>query len=255
MIVKVRMIGMMRLMRSSRPRPGARVFRPGSAGAVTAVLAITLAGLAAGCGGGGAGTTQPPPVDPIVAGWTAFESGDFAGARGHFAEAVAADPTSADAKDGLGWSLLFIAPGATGADDSLLAAVSDFDGAISLAPSSPDAYAGRAAAERGLAAVASSHDSLAIVSADAALGLSPAFQFAHRTSIDWKDLRLIIADAAFARGDYTRTNTEVVNLGGTAIDPGAPNFADDMLAQLETLTGVIDADGMTGREAAGSPAD
>src|SRR6185436_16440291 len=127
---------------------------------------------------------------------------------------------------GLGWSLVNLS------SDSLVAAVSRFDEALALDAGATDARAGRSAAEHALATratigtAAGTHDSLAIASADAVLALLPAWQFAHRPTIDWRDLRLIIAQASFARGDYVRANLEVVNLGGTAVDPASPDFAD-----------------------------
>ena len=221
-------------MKTIDPRGSRRIAAPMAAASTFMATEV----LVAGCGGGGSQTVEPPS-DPLVAGWAAFEARDYISARVHFSDARAAHPGTAEPLTGLGWSLMNLSP------DSLAAAVSRFDQATALDAGATDARAGRSAAERALAtrtaagATAGTHDSLAIASADAVLALLPAWQFAHRAAIDWRDLRLIIAEASFARRDYVRANLEVVNLGGTAVDPGAPNFADAFLAQLETLEAAI----------------
>jgi len=217
--------------------PGHRRVPASLATASTLVASLVLL---AGCGGGGGGGTVAPPADPLAAGWAAFEAGDYVQARAHFADARAANPGTAEPLTGLGWSLMSLSP------DSLTAAVSRFGQAIAIDAGATDPLAGRAAAERALATrtivttTAGTHDSLAIASADAVLALALHWEFPHRSTIDWHDLRLIIAEASFARRDYARANLEVVNLGRTAVDPDAPGFADAFLSQLESLEDTLE---------------
>lgn len=197
-------------------------------------IALAMTGVVfaiAGCGGGGGGA-GPGSTDPLTAGWASFESRDYAAARTSFESALAADPGNSDALDGLGWALARL--------DSVDAALAQFAACVTAAPNNTAALAGRASA--ALAAAASPADpnlDFAIASADAALALEPNFQFNHDASVDWRDLRLIIAQASFAKADYSRAATEVTALGGTPPTPGATDFVQQLLAEIRRLKSVI----------------
>jgi tetratricopeptide (TPR) repeat protein len=190
------------------------------------LVVMILAGVAfAGCGGGGGGTVAPP-VDPLDAAWAAFESGDYVAARASFHEALAITPGNTEAMNGLGWTLAHL--------DSLPAALAQLTICIAADPGLAEAQAGRAAVARDIPDFA-----LAIASADAALAIAPRFQFIHEPDVDWQDLRLIIAQVAYATADYDRCLAEVDSLDGNRPDPASPTFAAELLAELERLGGLF----------------
>jgi len=81
--------------------------------------------------------------------------------------------------------------------------------------------------------------SAAISAAQAALGANATYVFAHDTALDWKDLRLILAQSYFTLGQYTNANSEVQALGGNTLDPQSPTFVADLLSEIQTLGDTI----------------
>lgn len=155
----------------------------------------------------------------------------------------------ADARRGLGWSL---------ARGHLLdQAIAQFSAAIGFSAEDAASFAGRAAAARDTAPPQFQY---AMDSADSALALDPAFAFARDPGVDWRDLRLIIAQAAFGLGDYARAIAEVDSLpGGMPPDPGSPDLPAELLLELERLGGLLHprvrpGAGTPGAAAGGDPA-
>lgn len=66
-------------------------------------------------------------------------------------------------------------------------------------------------------------------------GVLPAVTLLLAATLDWRDLRLILAQSHFALGEYTDANAQVTLLGGTAPDPNSPTFVEDLLAEIERL--------------------
>jgi tetratricopeptide (TPR) repeat protein len=183
--------------------------------------------LVVACGTSG-GTDPIPEPDLVDQGWAAFEAGDFTGASTRFAEAIADDPTNNAAHNGLGWTHMKL--------DDLQGAVGSFESALTGGFPGAGPHAGKAIVLRDLEPV---DYGAAIASVNAALGIDPNYVFAHDTALDWKDLRLILAQSHFALGEYAEANAQVGVLGGTVQDPASPRFVEDLLAEIERLGTII----------------
>ncbi len=190
---------------------------------VCAVMMMTA------CGSSDQGVDPIPLPTLVEQGWEAFEAGDFAGAKTDFDLAIADDPTNSDAHNGLGWSNMNL--------DDLQGAVTSFDAALTHGFTGADPHAGKAIVLRDLEPV---DYTAAISSANTALGIESNYAFAHDAGLDWKDLRLILAQSHFALGEYVEANTQVGILGGTVQDPDSPTFVSDLLAEIDRLGQIID---------------
>lgn len=200
-------------------------------------VALALLLLAAGCSKGGAGSRAPEETE---LGWAAWEAGEYSTARGHFLTALSEDDGYADAHHGLGWAQAFLG--------SLAEAVTAYTDAKTEGLSTPDPDAGLAVVLRDLPDLDG-----AIASALDALGASPAWSFSHRPSIDWRDLRLILAQCYFRKGPgtYDEAQAQVDILDpGNGLAPGSPaswtvgettydTYAEALLMAIEALEAAI----------------
>jgi tetratricopeptide (TPR) repeat protein len=156
-------------------------------------LLIAAALLAApGCSKSGPGSRA---AEETALGWTAWEAGDYTTARTHFLSALGEEADYTEAHLGLGWSHAFLG--------SLPQAVTALTNALAGDPITADPQAGLAIVLRDLPDLDG-----AITAADAALSITPAWSFSHRTSIDWKDLRLVLAQCYFRKGSATFTQAQ-----------------------------------------------
>jgi tetratricopeptide (TPR) repeat protein len=152
-----------------------------------ALTAVALIAFASGCSKGGPGNHA---VEETDLGWAAWEAEDYTEARTHFLTAVSEDPNYADAHHGLGWAHAFLG--------SLPQAVTALTNARVKGLTTADPYAGLAIVLRDLPDLDG-----AIAAANAALDLAPTWSFVHRTSIDWKDLGLVLAQCYYRKGSAT----------------------------------------------------
>ena len=191
--------------------------------------ALCIVVILGGCGGGDTGTDPILLPGLVDQGWSAFESRDYSGAETSFEQAIADDPENSRAHNGLGWANTRL--------DKLQGAVSSFDNALTYGFEGADPHAGKAIVLRDLEPV---DYTAAISSANTALGIESNYAFAHDAGLDWKDLRLILAQSHFALGEYVEANTQVGILGGTVQDPDSPTFVSDLLAEIDRLGQIID---------------
>lgn len=189
-----------------------------------AVSILACLGLACGSRGGVSNPPGPTAGELVAEGWTLFTQGDIAGARDRFAEAEIADPNLAAAPLGLGWSLLRL--------EQLGAAIDALERAEARGEDSADLHAALAIASRDDSPVDWRR---CLAAADAALLRSPDYRFAYDASFDWRDLRLLAGQSAFALGDHERARTEVILLGGPELDPESPGFVAALLQALDAL--------------------
>lgn len=191
---------------------------------VYTVLVSLLVPTLPGCGGsdGGGGTKPGPSL--VDQGWAAFEAGDFATAASRFAGAIASDPTDEEAHNGMGWTRL--------EEASLAAAVASFDAALTNGFAGADPHAGRAIVLRDADPV---DYAAAIAAATAALAIDGGYVFAHDTTVDWRDLRLVLAQSHFGLSEYDLASQQVTLLGGTPPSPQSDTFVEDLLAVIEQL--------------------
>ncbi len=136
------------------------------------------------------GTGGPTAAEKVSEAWTAFEAGDITSAFSLFNEAISLNPVYAEAHHGMGWVRLL--------RGELSHARSAFNSAKTNGLSGVDADAGLALVYRDLPDL-----SLAISSARTALAASSSWSFSHRNSIDWQDLRLVIAQCSYRLGEST----------------------------------------------------
>jgi len=205
--------------------------------ALPLLAAAILLAAASGCSKGGPGSRAP---EETALGWTAWEAGDYATARTHFLTALSEETDYADAHHGLGWSHAFLG--------SLPQAVTALTNARASGLITADPYAGLAFVLRDLPDLDG-----AIAAADAALGITPAWSFVHRTSIDWKDLRLVLAQCYFRKGSATFAQAQAqLDLldPGNGLDPALPatwtvegvdydTYAEALLMAIETVEATL----------------
>lgn len=189
---------------------------------------LAMMGLAAGCGSSDDGATPTPQPTLVEQGWDAFETGDFAAAKTNFEQAIAVAPTNSEAHNGLGWANMML--------DSLSGSVASFDDALTNGFAGADPHAGKAIVLRDLTPV---DYAAAIASANAALAIDSNYAFAHDARLDWKDVRLILAQSHFALGEYDEANTQIGLLGGSMQNPASATFVEDLLAEIERLGQII----------------
>jgi tetratricopeptide (TPR) repeat protein len=167
--------------------------------------------------------TEPEVTAEELAGqgWGLFESDHFSDAKARFSQAMAKDSAYADAYNGRGWCNAFL--------DLEDEAISDFLAANLKGLSQPDAYAGLAAIYVGDQKFQS-----AITSAKNALAMDPTYQFSHKTSVDYLDLHLILAQAYYGLGgEYLDSAQQEVDYLNPANDL---NPADPMTWVVDGIT-------------------
>ena len=196
------------------------------------LLAVALIGaFLMGCGptdpgeGGGDENTAP---DATSQGWTAFRAGDYETAASSFILALTLDASNADAHNGLGWSLTNLG--------NLQNALTSFDTAIDNGLASADALAGKTIILRDRRPV---DHSATIDAATATLVKDQDWVFEHDTRLDWRDVRLVLAQSYFAIGEYDIVNDQIELLGGTRQDPASPNYVLGLLTELQALGSIF----------------
>jgi tetratricopeptide (TPR) repeat protein len=179
-------------------------------------------------GGGGPGGPQLTAEELNTMGWDDFAVGAYRTAAENFEAALALEGGFQEARLGVGWAYAF-----RGRYDD---AISAFD--VILGGSfATDAYAGQAAA------ALPTHPDLAIAAAHDALARNATYAFARRTSYDYQDLHLILAEANFALAQYPAAQTEVDNLNPqNGLDPQAPDYLPALSAEIERLSVLLASD-------------
>lgn len=188
-----------------------------------AVLLACLMPLA-GCGDDGGGAPKIRTYDEIIqAGWAAFQRSEYHNALSEFNTAVSMDTTKAEGYDGKGWSYALL--------DSLDESCGALLKCLDRDPTRVDPLVCLAAVYRDLPDL-----DAAISSAQQALALEPEFVFQHRSSYDWRDVRVILAECYYAMADYQSAYLEVRELDpGFELDPADEDFAELLLLQIEEL--------------------
>ena len=145
-------------------------------------------------------------------GWASFTAGDYSTALGHFQAARSLVSDHADAFNGLGWSYLML--------DDMTSARVEFQQAIVLGLPTKDADAGLAVVFRVIPSLPS-----AINHALTVLNSDPLWVFTHRTSIDYLDMRLLLAQCYFRQGeswfDEAQAQVDILD-PANGLDPADP---------------------------------
>jgi tetratricopeptide (TPR) repeat protein len=191
---------------------------------ITLVVALVI-----GCGAeddvGFDPEPDPAPTPTLVElGWAAFRAGQFDTAESLFSQAITEDASNHEAHNGKGWALLRL--------DNLTNAIVSFDAALTNGFAGADPHVGKAILLRDLKPV---NYAAAIAEANTALSIESDYTFAHDPELNWKDVRLILAQSYFATGEYNEANSQVSLLGGTVQDPASDTFVEDLLAEIQAL--------------------
>ena len=186
------------------------------------------------------GTGGATAAEKIALGWTAFEASDITAAFSRFNEAISIDPLNAEAHHGMGWVRLL--------RGELSQAQSSFNSANTNGLAITDADAGLAITCRDLPDL-----NLAISKARAVLTSSSTSSFSHRTTIDWKDMRLVIAQCSYRLGEATfddaQTELDILD-ADNGLDPADSGtwivgsttydtYAEALLMAIEALESTI----------------
>lgn len=194
---------------------------------VTTLLApgtLMLLLLVSGCSKDSPAGPGADAAELVRRGWERFQADDLVGAAAFFESAGQADPALAEAPLGLGWTRL--------RQRQAAAAEAALERATDLGETGPNLESARAVLARERTPV---DWSVVVTAVDRALAAAPTYQFAYDPSFDWRDLRLLAGQSAFALGNYVRARAEVVALGGPALDPFASNFVVRLLEALDAL--------------------
>jgi tetratricopeptide (TPR) repeat protein len=194
--------------------------------ALASVICFACLLMVLGCGGDGGGGPSDTAASLTAAGWALFEKGEYEAAITKFNQALGLDATYSDAYNGLGWSDAKL--------DSLGRALDSFGECLVFDNMLADAYAGCAPVYRDYETEPAHFDS-AIASAGHALSIAAAYSFSHDTSFDWHDLRLIMAQSHYGLGEFLDAYDQVIELGGTVLDPESETFVEDLAAEIEDL--------------------
>jgi cytochrome c-type biogenesis protein CcmH/NrfG len=193
---------------------------------VVAVALLALIGL--GCGGGGTtGPSEPTAASLTAEGWRSFETDSLDTATARFTDALDLDPGYADARTGLGWVAL---------------RRNDFDGAETAFTTALSLDSTATAAWGGAVVTAAGRDRSTQVRSRGLelLDADPQFVFAHDPNFSASDVRWLVARAALDLGDDVTLMAQLDVLApGNGLDPAAADFAERVLALLESLRGSV----------------
>ena len=173
----------------------------------------------------------------IIEGWETFESGNYNTSILKFQEAIfmaalhtTYDNIHAEALVGRGWALTFSRNYGNGHID-FSKALEDYNTLISD-NARLDALAGKAISARLI------HDyTSSIQAAIDLLDLKAAYQFSHKTSVDYKDVRMALIQSYFSTGQFAKSAAEMDILD----PPNAPHSDDPatLLAAIQALSGSL----------------
>ncbi|MBN4081150.1 choice-of-anchor D domain-containing protein [Caldithrix abyssi] len=181
---------------------------------------------------------QTTEIDSLISeGWSAFENGDFNTSTLKFQEAINFasprefyDSLHAEALVGHGWSLTFEREYSNGHSD-FSKALDKFKNTISD-NAHLDALAGKAIAGRLINDYTSS-----IEAAVDLLNRKATYQFSHKPSVDYKDVRMALVQSYYNTGKFTMAAKEMDILD----PPNAPHSTDPtaLLAAIQALSGTL----------------
>jgi len=162
-------------------------------------------------------------------GWELFGQGRIDDAIIPFNMAVTREPQDPRAYNGLGWCW---------ANKGVLeSGRENFEKAILFGLETADPHAGLAICLRDLQPL--DHTGV-IESCRTALDISPEYRMSHDSSIDWRDLRLVLAQIRFDLGEYDEVNVQIGLMGGNQVAVPA-EAGPDRQAALSALALEIQA--------------
>ena len=184
-------------------------------------ICFLLSGLA-GCGDDT--TIVGPDAEKLVSeGWAEYGAGNYEDAIARFEEALAEDPDSSEAYNGIGWSMARLGQVSDSIDSFKKAVEKDSDNA--------DAHAGLAGAY-----FADGDYERAVASAKSLLLRRPEYS-SHHDEVRAADIRILLAECYYNTGDYAAARAQIDLLGGSgrALDASSPTYLADLLSIIEEL--------------------
>lgn len=197
-----------------------------------AAVALAVAVLMTGCS---KKSTEPPAptIDELMTNaWNAFHQGYFSDARSYFDQVLAQNSAHTDALNGKGWCL-----GILGDRSGAMAA---FNAGLAASPANNSLRAGLAFSYAAVdsAARAISQDSTVLAS-DSLWQLGHRYVMSWDYLMDWRDLRVLLAEELFGAGRFAEALAQVkkldpdVSIGTDFTDP--ENQAA-LLVEIERLS-------------------
>jgi len=178
-----------------------------------------------GCGEDDEVVVAPDAEEFINQGWKEYTAGNYEDAIVKHQEALAENPDSSEAYNGIGWSKARLG--------LIQDAIENFKRAVAKDPSNADAHVGLAGAY-----LADGDYERAIASADPILLLNPEYT-SHHDNIEASHVHILLAECYYNVGDYTAARAQIDLLGdsGKGLDPSSPGYLADLLSVIEDLAG------------------
>lgn len=192
------------------------------------ILAVFLFSIFILCSKSGTESEKPPLEDIIEDGWSYFSGSEYSNAINKFNSAIEYYGSQAfEAYNGRGWSYARIAFGSE--DDNYNKSMSDFEKALSYDPDLTDAKAGVSFVYLVL-----NYYSKAANTAESVLNDFPNYSFKYDSEITAVDLRVLLAQAFFYLGNYSKAANQL-----DIIEPGVNHPADNydiLLSQIQSIS-------------------
>lgn len=192
------------------------------------VLLILSFSIFSFCSKSGTESEKPPLENIIEEGWNYFSDSDYLNAVVEFNSAIEYYGSQAfEAYNGRGWSYARIAFGSE--DDNYNKSMSDFEKALSYEPDLTDAKVGIS-----FVYLVINYYSKAANTAESVLNDFPNYTFKYDSSITAVDLRILLAQAFFYLGNYSKAAEQL-----DIIEPGVNHPADNydvLLSQIQSIS-------------------
>ena len=145
------------------------------------------------------GEPELTAVELIASGWVNFESADYSSAISDFNSAITKDASAFEAYSGIGWSQIRLDQIDDAETNYLIALNGNYAGKEVLA---------------GLAAISLANEeyTTAIGYAESILNIDPDWLFEHDSTIDFKDVWMIVATAYFHEGNFGEVELAIQNI-------------------------------------------
>ncbi len=191
-----------------------------SALASAVVLAVVLG---SGCGDDNNGPTVDPYIELIDRAWFAFSEGDMTESDKRFGEAIATNKSLGDGYSGLGWVRYM--------NEMYPEALDLWDQAVARGFVEADAQAGRCLVLNSM-----NEFRQAANAGESALLIDSSFRLRGNESIEIRDVRLAVAQAYFALGEYELVLSQIESIDpAIVINRFSATFLQELLAALQNI--------------------
>ena len=147
----------------------------------------------------------------LDSGWANFEAGDYAQAINDFEDAISENSSLTEAYSGIGWSQLRL--------DRIDDAENNFQTALDRNYAGKEVLAGLAAIS-----LAKEEYMAAIGYAESILNIDPDWVFVHDSSVDYRDVWLLVAIANFHEGNFAEVESAIKNFDNSfSISENSPS--------------------------------